>query len=224
MSIAKSIFNNSERILRGMGKKRKTPAGTMVASNLTADMKAMTDDLNARQTREAIKAMSFILRQQTVANLRKGSSSSTIGESQKSKMTRGDWKNPKISENGVKYLAGGWSGEVLEKRGADKKTMAYNGGDTHSGRGNRGIISRTTAGRSGWMSVTGPRYGADNADDDKAGYNYAHTLEFGAAHKAWGTPAAPLPKRPFLGPAGAMSRNKQVAKLTSMMKKWGKGQ
>mgnify|MGYP007032445011 CR=1 FL=1 len=224
MSVMNNISDRAARALRGKGNAKKLPAGRMTVSNLGADMEALYNDLNARQVKEATKAMAFILRQQTVNNLRKGSSPSRIGESKKGKMTRGDWRNPMKTKDGYEYLKGGWRGQVLKDRGANKGSMAYNGGDTHSGGGKKGIISRTKAGRAGWSSITGPRYGQDGGDDSREGYNYAHTLEFGSAHKNWGKSAAPLPARPFLGPAAIMARGKQVTKLKSMMKNWGKGQ
>jgi hypothetical protein len=226
MSYMKKLHHKAGRTSRGGGGKKKTPAGRMSIDTFPQDMKEVLNDLNGKRLMQATKAMSFIARQQTVNNLRKGSSATVIGESQKSKMTRGDWKaGIKRSKSGGKYLKGGWAGEVLEKRGADKKTMAFNGGDTKNGRGSRGIISRTVKRkRIGWVSITGPRYGTDAQDDSKAGYNYAHTLEYGAAHKAWDNPAGRLRPRPFLGPAAAMSRNKQVSKLKKMFKAWGNGQ
>ena len=226
MSYMKKLHEKAGRVSSGGGRKRKTPAGTMSIDTFPEDMKEMIENLNGKHLMQATKAMSFIARQQVVQNLRKGSSATVIGESQKSKMTRGDWKaGIQRAKNGYEYLKGGWAGEVLQKRGANKKTMAYNGGDTKNGRGNRGIISRTVKRKKiGWVSITGPRYGTDAQDDSKAGYNYAHTLEYGASHKAWGNPAGKLQARPFLGPAAAMSRNKQVAKLTKMFKAWGNGQ
>ena len=226
MSVMKSLYSKSQRQLAGGGAKKKAGSGKMSVSTFSDDMQELLKDLTGRQMKEATKAMSFILRQQVVQNLRKGSSQTTIGESKKGKMTRGDWKSGiQRAENGYEYLKGGWAGSVLKNRGANKKSMAFNGGDTHSGRGNRGIISRTVPTRGGgWVSITGPRYGTDSGDDSQAGYNYAHTLEYGASHKAWGKNASPLKPRPFLGPAAAMARNKQVSKLTKMMKKWGKGQ
>jgi len=226
MSFMKKLNEKAGRVSSGSGRKKRTPAGTMSIDTFPEDMRDMIENLNGKHLMQATKAMSFIARQQTVNNLRKGSSATVIGESQKGKMTRGDWKaGIQRAENGYEYLKGGWAGEVLQKRGVNKKTMAYNGGDTKNGRGNRGIISRTMKRKKiGWVSITGPRYGTDAQDDSRSGYNYAHTLEFGAAHKAWDNPADKLQARPFLGPAAAMSRNKQVAKLTKMFKAWGKGQ
>ena len=224
MSVMNKINAAAKSVASGSSKGKMSASGRLVATDLGSDMDLLINDLSKRQMMQATKSMAFILRQQVVANLRKGSSSSVIGESQKGKMTRGDWKSPSKTDGGVNYLKGGWYGEVLDKRGSSKKSMAFNGGDTHSGRGNKGIISRTRPSRNSWTSITGPRYGQDAKDNSRQGYNYAHMLEFGGAHKSWGNPAGNLSPRPFLGPAAAMARNKQVSKLTSMMKKWGKGQ
>ena len=64
----------------------------------------------------------------------------------------------------------------------------------------------------------------DDTDNDKYGYNYAHVLEHGGAHKNWGKSAKALPARPFLGPAGDAVHSKNVAIMNDMLEKWAIGQ
>ena len=147
--------------------------------------------------------------------------------SQYNKRTRGDWQNPITSSSGRQYLKGGWMGEVLRKRGANKPTMAYNGGsvdDKGKGRGERGIITKTISQKNGGIrSITGPRYSADDSDNGKYGYNYAHVLEYGGKHKNWGRNAKPLLARPFLGPAQVRAQGRNAQIMNDMMRKWTQG-
>ena len=60
-----------------MEERRRTPAGTMSIDTFPEDMKDMIENLNGKHLMQATKAMSFIARQQTVNNLRKGSSATS---------------------------------------------------------------------------------------------------------------------------------------------------
>ena len=223
MSVMKAISRKATANLSGKGKKA---TASVSQTTFGSDMKMLLEDLNSRQLQQASKRMSKIMRDETVKMLKRGSSAERVGRSQYDKKTRGkDWnKKVNLTSDGVPYLKDGWYGEVLRRRGTDKKTMAYNGGDTKSGGGNRGIITRTVKRRGkGWVSVTGPRYGQDDRDNSKYGYNYAHTLEYGAAHKAWGHRTKPLRARPFMKPAAAMAYGKQNSLLKHLLVKWGTG-
>ncbi len=223
MSYMKRVSQRAERNMRGGDKK---PTASVSQTTFDKDMKGLIEDLNSRQLQQATKRMSKIMRDETVKMLKRGSSAERVGRSQYDKKTRGkDWnKKVNLTGDGVPYLKDGWYGQVLKRRGSDKKTMAYNGGDTKSGGGNRGIITRTIKRRGqGWASFTGPRYGQDDRDNSRYGYNYAHTLEFGAAHKAWGHPTKPLKARPFMKPAAAMAYGKQMTLLKHLLVKWGTG-
>jgi len=221
MGLMKQISDKAARNMRGQ--KKRSAAGGMTATNFDADVAEMVQDLTGRQLQQATKRMSTILRAETVKLLKRGSSATLVGRSQYNKTTRGDWKSPRETKNGVPYLKGGWYGEVLKNRGANKPSMAYNGGDTKSGGGNRGIITRTQKRKgAGWMSVTGPRYGQDSHDNGKYGYNYAHMLEYGGRHKNWNKSTSHLQARPFLAPAAALAYSKQKTILKQMLTKWGK--
>jgi hypothetical protein len=232
MSVMKKVWDRAKQNLsmqNGRGNKIKNRAGLMTGTDFAYDMDELFNDLSTRKVKQITERMATQVRKQAVANLKKGSTADRIGRSQYGKMTRGDWRNPKTSKSGYKYLKGGWRGEVLEKRGADKPSMAYNGGsvkDSKSGgRGERGIITKNIKQRNGgWRTITGPRYGTDDTDNDKYGYNYAHVLEHGGAHKNWGEPAKALPARPFLGPAGDAVQGKNAAIMNDMLKKWAIGQ
>ena len=219
MSGMKKISAKATQTLAGKGKK---PVAGIAQTTLSSDMKALLEDLNSRQIQQASKRMSKIMRDETVKMLKRGSSAERVGRSQYDKKTRGkNWDKPNPQRTS---LDGGWAGYVLKRRGANKKTMAYNGGDTKSGGGNRGIITRTVKRRGqGWVSITGPRYGQDDADESKYGYNYAHTLEFGAQHYAWGHKTKPLQARPFMKPAAAIARGQQITLLKHLLVKWGTG-
>jgi hypothetical protein len=223
MSVMKKI---SARATNNLSGRSKSPTASISQTTFGEDMMSLVEDLNSRQLQQASKRLSKIMRDETVKMLKRGSSAERVGRSQYNKKTRGkDWnKGARVTKDGVGYLEDGWYGEVLRRRGTDKKTMAYNGGDTKSGGGNRGIITRTQkrTGK-GWVSVTGPRYGQDDKDNSKYGYNYAHTLEFGAAHKAWGHNAKPLKARPFMKPAAAMAYSRQNSLLKHLLVKWGTG-
>lgn len=221
MSVAKAIHAAATRNMRG-GQKRSA-VNPISVTTFGVDMDRLTDNLTGSQLLQASKRMSKILRDETVRLLKVGSSASRVGRSQYDLRTRGKWRSPSVTKYGVNYLKGGWWGEVLDRRGANKKTMAYNGGDTKSGGGNRGIITNTQNRRGkGWYSATGPRYGTDDKDESRFGYNYAHMLEYGGTHKAWNKPAPALRARPFLNPAAAIAYTKQNALLKQMLLKWGK--
>ena len=207
------------------GKKSKNRAGILSATNLDIDMEKLVNDLTGPQLKRSVKKMNTVVRRSAVAKVRRASSHSNIGESMKSKMTRGDWKNPAVvkregSAIGTNYLRGGWYGETLDKRGANKPSMANNGGED----GNTGIISksdRLKRGR-GYVGIIGPRYGDDAKDNSRHGYNYAHVLEKGGKHFSWKKPSEDLEARPFLGPAGKETYAEQVNILKNDLIKWGK--
>lgn len=228
MSYIKRISERADRNLVSQGGKERSSnkAGVISATDIVADLKKLTDDLTGQQFTRIVDKMNTAVRSAAVKAARKASSASQIGESMKSKMTRGDWKNPprvvKDGPNkGTEYLKGGWWGEVLKKRGAKKPSMANNGGKD----GDTGMISKNSKGRNGRtrIGITGPRYGDDAKDNSRHGYNYAHVLEFGGEHKAWGKPSPALPARPFLGPAGKESMPKQIRIMKNELIKWGKG-
>ena len=231
MSVMKTISSRAEGVLKGgtTGIKSSTGSAQIVYTDIGKDMDALASDLTNRQMTSTIEKMSTVLRRRIVVNLQRGGDDSSIGRSQYGpKMTRGDWKNPVAGKNGM-YLKGGWSASVTAKRGADKPTMAVNGGNTKRGGGNKGIITKTHRGRGGRKSysvsgITGPRYGTDNKDDSKFGYNYAHMLEHGGTHKAWKRPARPLIARPFIAPAAKAAKSQMIAIAKDALRKWGKGQ
>ena len=212
--------------------KSKSRAGRMTATDLGADLDDLFKDLTNRQFQGIVDRCNTQVRKAAVGYLKKGSTANRIGRSQYNKRTRGDWQNPKTvgkdyKNAGTNYLEGGWWGEVLDKRGANKESMAYNGGSAtgrSDSRGNRGIISKTIPQRSGGRrGIIGPRYGQDSKDDSKYGYNYAHILEKGGAHNNWGKPAKSLPARPFMGPAGESTASKNAEIINKRLKDWGKG-
>ena len=206
------------------GMKTVHRTGKTSVTDLNTDLNRLYWNLSKKATRTTIDRMNTPVRKATVALLKTGGSRGSIGRSQYGRMTRGDWRRPRVTRNGVPYLRGGWYGDVLRKRGSDRATMAYNGGRD----GKRGIISKTRRSRteSGWYGVTGPVYA--NGDNAKGhggvmGFNQAHVLEFGGRHYNWGKPAGVLPARPFLRPAGESVRPMQDRIVKEAMKKWGQG-
>ena len=238
MSVMKELHAKAERNLKSQSGKNKTKnrAGVMVGTDFALDMEKLYKDLTARKIVQIAERISTQIRKTAVRNLKRGSTADRVGRSQYNKKTRGDWQNPRTSISGKQYLKGGWHGKVLKNRGANKPTMAYNGGSTsdrtkvNSGgvaRGSRGIITKMIGQRNGGTrAITGPRYSADDSDNGKYGYNYAHTLEHGATIAAYGNKErrVNMKARPFLGPAGeqAYAKNNQI--VNDMLKKWGKGQ
>lgn len=220
---------------RGAGGKNKSSnrAGVISGTDIGKDMQRLSDDLSKNRLRRVIHQMNTAVRRQTVSNLRKASTTTSIGESMRGKMTRGDWRNPRTTQNGVRYLPSGWYGQVLKSRGEAKPSMAFNGGeDGLRGGGQRGIISRTvnTSGGKLLKGITGPRHSGstgDDGDNGRYGYNYAHMLEFGGNHVNWSskkTRKSILQARPFLGPAGNQTMPKQISIMKKELKKWGMGQ
>jgi len=233
MGVMKDLQQEAAAGIRGKGKTHhKNRAGVLTGSDFEFGLKRLVEELTGQTLKRVISKMNSAVRSSAVKAVRRASSASTIGESMKSKMTRGDWKNPLVTgidskSPGTEYLKGGWYGQTLKDRGANKPSMANNGGEVGRGKGGTtGMISRTdpkTKGR-GYIGITGPRYGEDNKDNSKHGYNYAHTLEFGANHKSWGQHPSKMEARPFLGPAAAESMPKQIAILKKELIKYGKGQ
>ncbi len=235
MGLMKEISAKAAANLKGGGRSggSKSRAGVISGTDIGKDMQRLSDDLSKNRLRRVIHQMNTAVRRQTVRNLKKASSINTIGESMKGKMTRGDWKSPRTTAAGVRYLPGGWYGKVLKKRGENKPSMAFNGGeDGLRGGGQRGIISRTVPSGSGKLlrGITGPRHSGssgDDGDNKRYGYNYAHMLEFGGNHVNWSskkTRKSTLTARPFLGPAGNQTMPKQIAIMKKELKKWGMGQ
>ncbi len=206
-------------------------AGLLTSTDLVTDLEDLFQDLTNRQFQGIVDKCNTTVRKEAVRYLKKGSTSNRIGRSQYNKKTRGDWQNPKTATKGknagTNYLKGGWWGEVLDKRGANKPSMAHNGGSATgraSSRGDRGIISKTIAQRGGGRrGIIGPRYSGDDKDNGKYGYNYAHILEKGGAHKNWGKAAKALPARPFMEPAGNKTITKNSEIIKDRLKDWGKG-
>ncbi len=234
MSVMKQVWARAERNLRSQSGKNKTKnrAGIMTSTDFAYDMNQLAEDLTNRQLGQISERMGTTIRKEAVAMLKRGSNAGRVGESKYNKQTRGDWKNPRTSASGKEYLKGGWMGDVLSKRGANKPSMAYNGGsvsDSGKGRGNRGIITKNIRQRNGGIrSITGPRYSSDDSDNGKYGYNYAHVLEYGGKHVNWGGKngqnSKALIARPFLGPAMTRSQTKNAQIINDMMRKWTKGQ
>lgn len=234
MSVMKSISEKAAaNIKAGNGGDRKTNrAGTVAATDIANDFAMLSKDLTSNQFRRIIHKLNTTVRRETVKKLRKASSANTIGESMRGKMTRGDWKNPRRTKNGVEYLAGGWYGKVLKDRGNTKRSMAHNGGeDGLRGGGKSGIISRTFKAKNSHImrGYTGPRHSGstgDDGDNGKYGYNYAHMLEFGGNHVNWDSSkkrTSKLIARPFLAPAGRETLPKQKSIIIRELKKWGQG-
>jgi len=234
MGLMKEISARAAANLKGGGKAggSKHRAGVISGTDIGRDMQRLSDELSKNRLRRVIHMMNTAVRREAVKSLKKASSRNAIGESMKGKMTRGDWKNPRSTKNGVRYLPGGWYGQVLKSRGEEKPSMAYNGGeDGLRGGGKRGIISRTVPSSSGKLlrGITGPRHSGSNGDDadnDRYGYNYAHMLEFGGTHVNWSsrkTRTSTLDARPFLGPAGNSTMPKQISIMKRELKKWGMG-
>ena len=148
--------------------KTKNRAGKMTATDFAVDLDDLFNDLTNRQFQGIVDRCNTQVRKESVRLLKQGSTANRIGRSQYNKRTRGDWKNPKTIKSGYKnagtnYLEGGWWGETLDKRGAEKPSMAYNGGSATgraASRGDRGIISKTIPQRGGGRrGIIGPRYG-----------------------------------------------------------------
>lgn len=197
---------------RGNGKMRA--AGTITASDVGKDLLLINAELRRTVFPKAVDAISTQVRKEAVRNVKAGGGT-TIGMSKRTG-TRG---SPLVNGPNGPYLRGGWSAKVVRKRGANKESMAINGGKN----GTRGIITRTSRKRGGY-GITGPVYGFDDKQNSKVGHNHAHTLEFGApGHKKWGKKRGkPLKARPFLGPAAESSKGAQIAKLKTILRKWAK--
>lgn len=210
---------------------RKGAAGIIRTSDIDDAFGKISAELTGQQLRRVISKMNTVIRSQTVKNLRRASSATTVGESMKSKRTRGDWKNPRTvvrpgAAIGTEYLPGGWYGKVLKDRGANKPSMAKNGGEVgRAGGGDTGVISRVNKVKGGFTGITGPRHSGsagDDGDNGRHGYNYAHMLEFGGNHTNWGGAKSQLEARPFLAPAASETMQKQINILKQEMIKWGK--
>ncbi len=229
MGVMKDISERAAANLKGGGpKKSSNKAGTISATDLSSAFKRIIDDLTKQELRRIVSRMNTVVRTAAVKNVRRASSATIIGESMKSKMTRGDWKNPSTVRKlgaavGTEYLAGGWYGQVLKDRGATKPSMANNGGEVgRAGGGNTGIISKIDPRHGRIIGITGPRHGGDSSDNTKHGYNYAHMLEKGGNHKNWGKHPSQLEARPFLEPAARDTMHKQEAIVKKELIKWGK--
>ena len=217
------------------GKSRSPKSGAIISTtDFGSDLAKLAEHLTGQQLKRVLSKMNTVMRSETVKNVRRASSASTVGESMKGKMTRGDWKNPVVVTRpgaavGTEYLRNGWYGKTLRSRGNKKPSMANNGGEVGRGAGgNTGIISRNDKLRAGWSGITGPRHSGSNGDDadnGKHGYNYAHMLELGGNHVNWDSTkrrTSTLQARPFLAPAAKSSMSKQVQILKHELKKLGK--
>ena len=228
MSVMKRV---SERARKNLQKKTANRTDSVSATDLGFDLEELGRDLSNRVLQRAVNKMATIVGRKAVANLKKGGSGLTTGRSQfKPRMSRGDWKNPRVvrrgPNKGVEYLKDGWYGETLRKRGANKPTMAHFGGNVNGAGGKRGIVIKSDKkkrGKGAW-GIVGPKSSADNSDDGVYGYNYAHMLEYGGTHKAWNHETDPLPARPFLKPASDSTLQQQANILNKDLEKWGKGQ
>lgn len=223
-----SVMKRIDARARNNLKKKNTSnrVDRVSATDLGFDLEELSRDLNNRILQRAANKMATIVGRKAVSNLKKGGSGLTTGRSQfKPRMSRGDWKSPRQTKDGVPYLKGGWYGDTLKNRGADKPSMAHFGGNVSGSGGKRGIVIKTDKkkrGKGAW-GIVGPKYSADNSDDGVYGYNYAHMLEYGGTHKAWGKDAKPLPARPFLKPASNSTLQQQANILNADLKKWGEG-
>jgi len=226
---------NSKGLSTPRSIKSKHIAGRVVTTDLGFDLARAVEELDKQVIKNAVDKIGTLVRKAAVAKLKKGSSDSNLGMSKYGKMTRGDWKNPRVTKEarvdysgrsvisrvgGVNYLPGGWYGKVLDRRGKDKPSMAKNGGRN----GRRGIISKPLKRRrGGWYSMTGPVYGTDDKDNSKFGHNHAHVHEGvngPAKHKAWNKKAGTLKVRPFLGPAGRDTAAEQKKVLVDTLGVW----
>lgn len=190
-------------------------AGQINMTDLGKDLMLINEELRQTVFPKIVDAIGTQVRKAAVQKLKLGGGPNSVGMSQRTG-TRG---SPLINGPNGPYLKGGWSAKVVAKRGADKKSMARNGGKN----GKYGIISRSSKRRGGY-GITGPVYGFDDKQNSRDGHNHAHTLEFGAPnHKKWGKKRGPkLPARPFLGPAADETRQKQIVKLKKILRKWAK--
>jgi hypothetical protein len=220
MGAMKNILNRERMLANQRNNKRPKSkmsmkaAGTITASDVGKDLLMIHKELRSVVFPKAVDAISTQVRKTAVRNLKSGGGT-TIGMSKRTG-TRG---SPLVNGPNGPYFKNGWSAKVVAKRGANKPSMAQNGGKN----GSKGIITKTSRKRGGY-GITGPIYGFDDKQNSRVGYNHAHTLEFGApGHKKWGKKRGkPLPARPFLGPAAEESRGAQIAKLKKLLRKWGK--
>ena len=190
-------------------------AGQINMTDLGKDLTLINKELRQTVFVKVVDAIGTQVRKRAVQKLKLGGGPSSVGESQRTG-TRG---SPLVNGSNGPYLKGGWSAKVVAKRGADKKSMARNGGKN----GKFGIISRSSKRRGGY-GITGPVYGFDDKQNSRDGHNHAHTLEFGAPnHKKWGKKRGPkLHPRPFLGPAADETRQNQIVKIKKILRKWAK--
>lgn len=207
--------NRTKSSKMAKGKKSIRAAGTVHMTDIGKDLMLIHAELRKKVFPKCVDAISTQVRKRAVQKLKLGGGGDSVGMSQRTG-TRG---SPLINGINGPYLKGGWSAKVVRKRGADKGSMARNGGKN----GKFGIISKTSTRRGGW-GITGPVYGYDDKQNSREGHNHAHTLEFGAkGHKKWGKDRGrPLKARPFLGPAADETRNTQIVKLKKILRKWGK--
>ena len=218
MGAMKNILSRNNRMKGNKAKTSKmgvNAAGTITETDLGRDLMLINEELRGTVFPKAVDMMSTLVRKQAVQNLKLGGGAGSVGMSIKTG-TRGVLTQ---GANGP-YMKGGWSRKVLAKRGADKPSMARNGGKN----GKFGIITKTSKRRGGGWGITGPVYGFDDKSNSRTGHNHAHTLEFGAkGHKKWGKKVGkPLPPRPFLGPAADQTRGRQIMKLKTLLRKWGR--
>lgn len=237
MSVISKINSDAKAVARGnrvgKAKGRSNKAGFYVETDLGFDLGKLVEDLDATVLKNTVDQVNTVVRKEAVRMLKGASSDSRIGRSKYGKMTRGDWRNPRVTNavytpgrrgvaGGTNYLPGGWYGKVLDRRGKDKPSMVKNGGRN----GKTGIISKSPRlknGKRGYYGITGPVYGKDDKDNSKFGHNHAHIHEGvngPAKHYNWGRPGGTLKVRPWLGPAGEKTQGIQRSIVIRNLKEW----
>ena len=93
------------------GMKTVHRTGKTSVTDLNTDLNRLYWNLSKKATRTTIDRMNTPVRKATVALLKTGGSRGSIGRSQYGRMTRGDWRRPRVTRNGVPYLRGGWYGD-----------------------------------------------------------------------------------------------------------------
>jgi hypothetical protein len=190
--------------------KREAQQTSLLATDLGVDLSKLSDELLKKVCPTAVGYAATIVRKQAVENVKKGGGE-TLGMSRKTK-TRGVFRNGKM----VNVGKGAWSKKILEKRGANNRSLADPGG----------IIKKNISRKQGGIvasQIVGPRY-----EKGPRGKNFAHTHEplAGAStgapnHKWWGQPAKrALRPRPFLGPAGRSTIVQQQSAMKKALMKW----
>ena len=215
--ISKFISNRQSSVGRPLTSR---VSGTDIGSHL----EGISDELAKKVIPTAVQAAGTIVRKEAVRILKRVSDDSP--SSSKKTGTRG--RNPLI-----RYSSGNYGLTPVTKRGprwfqGGRMSISSRGGASGPSLGDPKTIIKKKPERKGnglhTSQKVGPRYVKGGGPLAK---NFAHTHEpkigsTGAPnHKWWGKKAKKkLKARPYMGPAGKRTQNKQIDAIKESIKKW----